>query len=126
RRHRLRRRHTAGLPRLRVPRAHDRDDVPGLRHEPADEDVPPHGAPPCAALVSLRRGDRRRDDQRRREPAPWVTGGASAARLSRTSVDLGLCRSRRRCLEAGLDALEFFLRALSYWALEPLVCGDDV
>src|SRR5262249_59673452 len=66
---RLRGRRTR-LPRLRIPGLHDRNDVPGFRHQSEDEADPEDRDPACAAVVSLRRRNPRGRDQYGFEPAP--------------------------------------------------------
>src|SRR3954447_22959944 len=62
----------AGLRRLRVPRVHDRDDVPGVRHGPDREARAPCRAAPRAHLVAVRHRDRRDHGQLGRRPARAV------------------------------------------------------
>jgi len=58
------------LPGLRVPRVHDRDDVPGLGHVDRLEGGSPNGPAPRLHVVPVRDRHRGDDDQRRRGPLP--------------------------------------------------------
>jgi hypothetical protein len=53
------------LHRLRLPRIHDRDDLPGLRHVDRVEGDQANGPAPCLHVVPVRDRRRRHDDQRR-------------------------------------------------------------
>src|SRR4029450_4136067 len=56
---------TPRLPGLRVPRVHDRDDIPGFGYVNRVEDGPPNCPAPRVHVVPLRHRRRRDDDQRR-------------------------------------------------------------